>query len=231
MEVASTPNASTTCTGGTLTAAAGSGTITYTGGTVSTGAGCTVSVDITSSADGTYVNTTGDLISSLGNSGTANDTLTVDPIPPFSKRFLTNPIVIDGTSTLEFTIDNSGSTASATGLDFTDNLPSGVLVASTPNASTTCTGGTLTAAADSGTITYSGGTVSAGAGCTVSVDITSSADGAYANTTGDLTSSLGNSGTANDTLTVDPIPPFSKSLFDKPYCHRRRNEYAGVYHR
>ena len=68
---------------------------------------------------------------------------------------MTNPIAIDGeTSTLEFTIDNSSSTASATGLDFTDNLPSGVLVASTPNASTTCTGGTLTAAAGGSTITY-----------------------------------------------------------------------------
>ena len=216
MLVASTPNASTTCTGGALTAAAGGSTITYTGGTVSAGAGCTVSVDITSSADGTYANTTGDLTSSLGNSGTSNDTLTVDPIPTFSKSFLTNPIAIDGPSTLEFTIDNSGSTAAATALDFTDNLPAGVVVASTPNTSTTCTGGTLTAVAGGSTITYTGGTVSAGAGCTVSVDITSSADGTYANTTGDLTSSLGNSGTSNDTVTVDPIPPFSKSFLTNP---------------
>ena len=138
--VASTPNTSTTCTGGTLTAAAGGSTITYTGGTVSAGAGCTVSVDITSSTDGTYANTTGDSASSLGNSGTAGDSLRVNPQPPFSKSFLTNPSAIDGTSTLEFTIDNSGSTVVASSLAFTDNLPSSVVVASTPNASTTCTG-------------------------------------------------------------------------------------------
>ena len=124
-------------------------------------------------------------------------TFTNDVIPPsFSKAFAPAIIGSTATSTLTFTIDNSASPLNATNLDFTDNLPAGVVVAATPNASTTCTGGTLTATAGTGTITYTGGTVTAGASCTVSVDVTSSIPGMYANTTGDLTSSLGNSGMA-----------------------------------
>ncbi len=128
----------------------------------------------------------------------------VDLTPPaaFSKGFAPATVSIGGTSTLTFTIDNSGGLASASGLGFTDNMPSGMTVAAVPNASTTCTGGTLTAAAGTGTITYTGGTVSGAATCTVSVDVTGGSVGSLVNTTGDLTSNQGNSGTASDTLTV-----------------------------
>jgi hypothetical protein len=51
--------------------------ISYTGGTVPAGAVCTVSVDVGSVTAGTHVNATGSLTSSLGDSGTATDTLTV----------------------------------------------------------------------------------------------------------------------------------------------------------
>jgi hypothetical protein len=42
---------------------------------------CTVSVDVTSAAEGTYVNTTSDLTSSAGNSGQATAQLLVLPAP------------------------------------------------------------------------------------------------------------------------------------------------------
>ncbi len=77
VEVAATPNASTTCAGGTLTASGGGSTISYTGGTVSAGASCSVQVDVTATSDGSYSNTSGDLTSSLGNSGTSSASLTV----------------------------------------------------------------------------------------------------------------------------------------------------------
>ncbi|MFK8013269.1 MAG: hypothetical protein AB8B80_14615, partial [Marinicellaceae bacterium] len=215
MVVATPANASTTCTGGTLTAASGSGVISYTGGSVAAAATCIVQVEIQANAVGGLVNTSNDLTSSSGSSGTATDTLTVNPQPIFSKSFGTNPSIIDDVNTLTFTIDNSSSTVSATALDFTDNLPAGMLVAATPNASTNCTGGTLTAAANSSSINYTGGSVANGATCSVSVDITASASGDLANLTGDLTSSLGNSGTATDTLTVEPPLEFSK-IFGSP---------------
>ncbi len=207
--VADPANASTTCTSGTLSAPAGSGSISYTAGTAAAGSTCTVQADVTSTTSGAHNNTTGDLTSSLGNSGTASDTLTVADVPPgFSKAFSPDTIVPDGTSTLTFTIDNTGSLVDATSLDFTDDLPSGVTVADPANASTTCTGGTLKATAGSGSISYTDGTLAAGATCTVQADVTSSTpDSVFTNTTGDLTSSLGNSGTASDTLNVGPAIP------------------------
>ena len=58
--MATPANAATTCVGGTLTAAAATGTISYTGGTVPAGGSCTLSVDVTSDDPGVFVNTTGD---------------------------------------------------------------------------------------------------------------------------------------------------------------------------
>ena len=63
--------------GDTSTAAGRANVITYTGGTVAAGSTCTVQVDVTSGTGGTYVNTTGRLTSSSGDSGTATYTLTV----------------------------------------------------------------------------------------------------------------------------------------------------------
>ena len=210
--VATPPNATTTCTGGMLTATGGSDVITYTGGSVAEGASCTVQVDVGSSVPGIYDNTTGDLTSSSGNSGSASDTLTVVQPPDFSKTFAPEVIAVVDTSTLTFTIDNSANPIDATSLDFTDNLPAGVVVATSPNASTTCTGGTLTATAGSGVIDYSGGSLTEGASCTVQVDVASSMPFSHDNLTGDLTSSLGNSGQASGTLTVVWPPDFSKSF-------------------
>ncbi|WP_416369924.1 choice-of-anchor D domain-containing protein [Tritonibacter mobilis] len=336
VEVAATPNAATTCTGGTLTAVAGSGTLSYTGGTVGAGASCTVQADVTAGTDGSYSNTSGDLTSSLGNSGSASASLTVaspeidlqrpaatsladgdtdaqgnvavgvqqvltytventgtttltlsgtpssaaasnvsvDSIsapgssslaasasttftvaytptaagafsfeldvssddadegtydltvsgtataaPGFSQAIAPGTILADGTATVTFTIDNSANAAAATSLDFSNSLPAGVEVAATPNAATSCTGGTLTAVAGSGTLSYTGGTVGAGASCTVQADVTAGTDGSYSNTSGDLTSSLGNSGSASASLTVaspeiDLQRPAATSLAD-----------------
>ena len=127
------------------------------------------------------------------------------PPPTFSKSFAPNPIAPGNDSTLSFTIDNTASVVDATSLDFTDNLPAGITIASPANAAVTCTGGTLTATVSSNTIAYTGGTATAGAICDVSVDVTGNAVGAYVNTTGDLTSSSGISGSASDTLTI-PVP-------------------------
>lgn len=53
---AGTPAASTTC-GGTVTAAAGGGSVALSGGTIPAGSSCTVTVDVTSSTGGSYTNT------------------------------------------------------------------------------------------------------------------------------------------------------------------------------
>lgn len=217
LTVAMPPNASTTCTGGTLTAVAGTAVITYSdGGTVAAASTCTVQVDVVAAGTGFFNNTAGELTSSSGSSGTAFATLAVDPPPGFHKSFSPDKIAIGGVSTLTFTIDNAFATVDAMGLDFTDNLPAGVTVATPSGATTDCTGGTLTAADGSGVITYTGGSVAMGTTCTVQVDVTSSTVGMHTNVSGALTSSLGSSGTANAKLTVNPPPLFSKSFTPDP---------------
>jgi uncharacterized repeat protein (TIGR01451 family) len=217
VEVASPANAMTTCTGGTLTADPGTGVIAYTGGTVAAGTSCLVQVAVTGTAPGAHVNLSGELTSSSGASGTATATLTVNPQPGFSKSFAPDPIAVGGVSTLTFAIDNSGSTVDATSLNFTDNLPAGVVVAIPANDSTTCTGGTLTAISTTGLIAYSDGSVAAGAVCTVQADVTSTTPGTHVNTTGNLTSSLGSSGPATDDLTVvEGLVALSKTFVANP---------------
>lgn len=212
--VATPANASTTCTGGTLTAAAGSGVISYTGGTVGAGTSCTVEVDTTSSTAGTHTNTTGDLTSSSGNSSTATDDLVVTDMPPlFSKLFTPDSIQTNALSVLSFTIDNTAAGVDATGLSFVDNLPAGVIVAAGGRVSTSCVGGTLTAAGGSSTISYTGGTVPANATCIVNVEVQGTTAGTHTNVTGDLTSLLGNSGTATDDLMVTDLPPTFAKVF------------------
>ncbi|KAA9134087.1 hypothetical protein F3N42_00620 [Marinihelvus fidelis] len=138
---------------------------------------------------------------------TCSWTIEVEETPPgFSKAF--SPAVIDAgdVSTLTFTIDNSAGFL-ASDLDFMDTFPAGLVVAGPANASTTCTGGTPSAVAGNGSVGYTGGSVGDFAVCTVAVDVTSASAGSYVNTSGDLTSSAGNSGPATATLNVNAAPP------------------------
>jgi hypothetical protein len=206
LAVASPANATSTCAGGSITAAPGATSVAFSGGTVTAGSSCSVSVDVVASTTGGLVNLSGALTSTSGSSGTATDTLQIEPAPGFTKAFNSSPILVGGTTTLVFTIDNTTSSLDATSLDFADPLPAGMTVAPAPNASTTCTGGTLTAAAGSGTVSYSGGTAPAGAACTVQADVTVASTGTFDNTSSALTSSLGASPAASDSLVAVDTP-------------------------
>ena len=181
----------------------GGGTPVTGSGTIATSGDQITGIDVTSLPDGTLT-LSATLTDANSNEGAAaNDTVAKGTIPPgFTKSFSPTAILVGGTSTLTFSIDNTTSAVAASSLDFTDNFPAGMTVDATPNASTTCTGGTLTAVGGAGTVSYSGGSVAAGGSCTISVDVTSTTNGGSVNTSGDLTSNLGNSGTATDTLTV-----------------------------
>ncbi len=197
----------------------GIGFLTFSGGELPPMGGmCSFAVEVlvpASATAGTYPNITSDLFQAgLEVADPATADLVIEPPPTFAKVFSPDAILAGGTSTLTFTIDNSASALAASSLDFTDNLPAGVVVATPSNASTTCTGGTITALSGSGTISYSGGSVAAGAMCTIDVDVTSIATGAHVNVTGDLTSTSGNSGTATDTLTVSPAADLSVTKTD-----------------
>ena len=68
--------------------------------------------------------------------------------PTITKSFSPNPIAVNGTSTLSFTLANSNSIELSRS-NITDSLPSGLQVAATPSATTTC-GGTPTWAPGAG---------------------------------------------------------------------------------
>ncbi|GAB3291498.1 choice-of-anchor U domain-containing protein [Parahaliea aestuarii] len=129
-----------------------------------------------------------------------------NPAPTFTASFSPSTVIVGGITTLTYTIDNSAKISAATGLDFTHHLPASLKVALPSNLSTTCTGGILSGSTGATSVYYTGGTVSAGGICTISVDIQSSTAGNLSNSTGDLNSISGNSGTATATLTVNPIP-------------------------
>jgi hypothetical protein len=78
--VVATPSGATgDCNGGTLTAAAGSNTVSLTGGTIPANGSCTVSANVTSAVSGVYNNTVTVTSDNAGTGNTASATLTVAP--------------------------------------------------------------------------------------------------------------------------------------------------------
>ncbi|MDU8910050.1 hypothetical protein [Aestuariicoccus sp. MJ-SS9] len=211
MTVAAPPNASTTC-GGTVAADAGGSTLSLGGGTVAPAATCTVTVDLVDVTVGSRVHTTGDLQSSLGTSAAASATLSVTAagLPVFAKVFSPDSIVQGDVSTLTLTIDNGTALVAAENAAFEDVFPEGLTLADAPALASTC--GDVTLAGDGTGLTLSGGTVPASGTCEISVDVTALEPGEYVNTSGDLTTSLGNSGTAAAILAVTSAgaPGFAK---------------------
>lgn len=187
----------------------GTSVLSFSGGSLSADGGtCSFSVDISvpsGVSPTTYTNTTSEITSNGLTVGQAAEAeLTIDPTPPlFSKQFIPDSITLEDTSILRFTIDNSANPVAATALDFTDTFPSGLHLATSPNAMTSCVGGTLTAVAGSNAMSYTGGSVGANNSCTISVQVSATVAGELNNVTGELTSSSGNSGTASATLIVD----------------------------
>ena len=136
--------------------------------------------------------------------------------PSFSKSFTPDTIGVGSVSTLTFYIYNGDQVSPVTDMAFTDILPSGVTIATPASATSDC-GGTLTAPDGGTTISLSGGQVRLSSGCTISVNVTSSTPGVHTNTSGDLTSSAGNSGPAIGNLTADATRlRFSKSFAPDP---------------
>ncbi len=134
----------------------------------------------------------------------------------FSKSFSPDEIGPGGVSELTYTITNPSGTA-ATNVAFVDVLPAGMTLASPAFARTDMRRDPVLSAPDGGTtVTLSDGMIEAGATRRVTVLVTSATPGSFPSTSGDLTSSLGNSGTATDDLDVDPDLPGLSLSFSPP---------------
>src|SRR5262249_3602186 len=139
-------------------------------------------------------------------------TLTVVGAPSITKGFSASTIPLNGTATLAFTITNPNSTTTLNGVSFTDSLPAGLVVANTPNASTSC-GGTFSPAAGDTALSLSGGSIGSSGTCRVMVDVTGTTAGQKNNTSGNVTSTNGGTGnTASASITVVAPPSISKSF-------------------
>ncbi|HAT20948.1 MAG TPA: hypothetical protein DCS85_12400 [Verrucomicrobiales bacterium] len=169
------------------------------------GAICTISFEVIASSPGTYGSSTSELTTSLGSSPGASASLNVIPPPIFTQVFTPDNFNAGQVGTLTYTIDNTASALDAINLSFTNALPAGLVLSDSVNFFSSCVGGSVTAGPGSSSFSYSNGTVPAGASCILRVEVTSLEGGTFVNTTGDLTSSLGNSGSSTDTLGVTPI--------------------------
>ena len=184
-----------TC-GGTVTAPAGSTTISLSGGTVpaqsgSTPGSCTVSVNVTATTPGARINTIpiGALSStgggtSISNTSPASATLNVTAtgVPSVSKSFNPSTIWAGGTSQLSIVITN-GANTTLTQASITDNLPANVFLANPVSPTLTGCGGSASVTAPSGgtTVTLNNGSIPSGTTCTITVNVTSNVQGAYTN--------------------------------------------------
>src|SRR5579864_5281818 len=214
LQVASTPGVSNTC-GGTVTAAANSTSISLSGGSIATpGTSCTIVVNVTGTQSGNNIpNTTGAVSSTNGGTGATSNTatLTVASPPSVTKTFAPTKIPLNGTTLLTINISNPNSNVTLTGLAFTDNLPAGLVVASTPNLSNTC-GGTATATGGASSVSLSGGTLAASASCVVSVNLQGTTAGDKSNSVQVSSTEGGSSNTASATVTVVAPPTISKAF-------------------
>ena len=210
--VVSTPNGLTgSCGGGTITAVAGSGSVSLSGATLASTTSCTFSVNVTGTTGGVKNNSVQVTATESGPGNTSNASITVTSPPVIIKAFGAASIPLNGSTGLTFTIQNNNATTSLTGVGFSDTLPAG-LVVSTPNGLTgTCGAGTITATAGTNVISLSGGTIAASSSCTFSVNVTGIAAGTQNNTTGNVTSTEGGTGgTASASINVVAPPSIAK---------------------
>jgi len=196
VRVAPVPNEVSTC-GGTVTALAGTQTISLTGGTIPASDGvvaglCTVSVNVQAAGGATTrtntINTTAvsanleglGLVRPVANA-TAN--LTITPLSiQVVKGFL--PLTVFGGSSSVMSIQLTNPTTSPlSNIGFTDTMPNGMILADPVAFNVGGCGGVLTRITDN-QFTFSGGSLAGSGSCTMTMNVTMTVIGNLTNTIG-----------------------------------------------
>ena len=214
--LADPPAAQTTCSGGRLTAVAGSREIAYSDGALATFASCTIAVDVTSATAGSYPNETESVTSSLGTSTAAEATLRVvgaAMAPGFARVFAPDRVAQGGETQIVFTLDNTANAVDLGELAFTDAFPDGLVVADAPSAENGC-GGSFDPVAGAATLAFADGALAAGATCEIRVTLRAIGAGRLTVPAVTLRSNVAPATAAEATLTVDPAeaPGFAKAF-------------------
>jgi mucin-19 len=212
--VIASPNGLVNGCGGTVTATAGSSAVTLPaltpGSLAAATASCTVKVNTTAAAAGTYTNSAANFSSVSSNLDASSASATVNYLAAagISKAFSPSVIAPGGTSTISFTLSNANS-ITLTGASFSDTL-TGMTVSGAQAAGGSCGGasGNSFSAGQTGLLGFSGLSIPPG-GCSVSLVVTATAPGTWNNTASGVTSAQTAIGTASNTaqLTVTSLPP------------------------
>jgi uncharacterized repeat protein (TIGR01451 family) len=221
MVVYSAPTPSTTCLNGIVTATPGASTFALAGASLSAGSSCTVSLRVTLTTTGNRTNNLpiGVISTREGvtNTVAASASLSASPALTVAKAFFPPGIVVNGRSSLVITVTNRVPSP-LTGVGVTDPLPTDMVVAPVPNASTTCPAGTVTATPGSSSVVLTGANLASSASCKITVSVTSAITGTFSNIipVGNITASGGVtnhlSATANLVVSGSPQVFFIKRI-------------------
>ncbi|MEX0277794.1 MAG: hypothetical protein AB3N19_09775, partial [Ruegeria sp.] len=217
------------CGGGS--AISGTTFLIFTGGNLTAGTSCSFNVTVQvppAAASGGYGNTTSNLIATVGGSVVtippATDTLLVDSVLlQITKEFTDDPVAPGDQVTLQFTLENTG-TSAVSDITFGDDLEA--VLPGAPDLSATAapvnTCGGMGNGFPTGNFTYTGGSLTAGATCTVTLTVDvppGAAPGDYLNITTGIAGNMGglfvNGDPASDILTIrnsTSTPDFTKSF-------------------
>ena len=208
-----------------LNATTGATSVSLTGGTILAGQRCRIDVYVTSSTPGVHTNTIPPAnITNNENRGPASDLtadLTVSGSNNLSMEVVKgfDPLTVFGgsASTMSIQLINPNNVA-LTGITFTDNMPSGMIIANPPNPTVGTCGGTITGSAGSNSFTFSGGSLQPGATCTLTLSVTMTVNGNLTNTipAGAVTTANGVSNPDPVAASLTNLPGASVSKFFSP---------------
>jgi hypothetical protein len=211
--VVATPNGLAGTCNTNATAVAGSSSASLSGAALEAGAACTITFNVTGTTLGTKTNSVQVSAAGSGPGNTSIATLAVGALPPaVTQVFGADTIALDRTTWLAVTIDNRNVTTPLTGLAFTDNFPSGLIVATPNGVSSTC-GGVSSADAGASSASLSGATLAPGVSCTFSMDVKPTTLGVKTNTVQVNSAEGGPGNTSVASLTVTPQQPAPMQVF------------------
>jgi len=218
---AATPALTNTC-GGTATGTAGASVLSLSGGSVAAGGSCSISINVTAVALGSYTNSTLVTWTNGGSGATASATLTVSPI-----MSITNPVPVNegnsGTQTLSFVV----SLDSISGNNATANYTTSD---GTATGGVSCTAG-IDYVTQSGTVTIAAGQTAANIDITLCGDTNIESDETFTVALSVPINAIAGSSSATGTILNDDTATsgFNGCEATVPQCAPPTSGYAALY--